>query len=128
MKKDEIEFRAETNEEWADQVDNLADQVKMLALNLAISLARTKKESDELKELEPQFTQLINGSVEVIKEVTAALRAFRNEHLIEPPRGDEEHQLTRIEKSLNEIQVLSKRVLESINGIKKQKGQVDKYS
>ena len=62
-------------EQWCDQVNQLADQVKMLALNLAINLAKSKNEIEDLTVLEPEFTKLVNGSVEIVKEVTMILKA-----------------------------------------------------
>ena len=116
-----------TVENWGQQVDELADQVKMLALNLALNLARSKDEISELTVLEPEFTKLVNGSVDVIKEVTTILRAFRNEEKMVYSPNSGNLKLDRIETSLNEILTLSKNVLDSINKIKKQKDQVDKY-
>jgi methyl-accepting chemotaxis protein len=109
------------------QVNELADQVKTLALNLAINLARSKNEIQDLTKLEPEFTKLINGSVEVVKEVSAILKAFRNEDkMVYSPRSNSQ-KLDRIESSLNEILNLSKSVLKSIYEIKRQNRQVDKY-
>lgn len=111
----------------ADQVDYLADQVKMLALNLAINLAKAKNDVQELAFMENEFTRLINGSVEVIREVNGILRVFKNEDkmVFDPPSRS--GKLDRIEKSLNDIQDLSKNILEVISGIKQNRRQVDKY-
>lgn len=111
--------------DWLNQVDALADQVKMLALNLAISLAKSRKETRDLTFLEPEFTRLVNGSVEVIKEITAIMKAFRNEgKMVYIPRKNSDG-LDRIETALNEILSTSQKVLYTINEIKKRKGQVD---
>ena len=111
----------------ADQVDYLADQVKMLALNLAINLAKAKNDVQELAFMENEFTKLINGSVEVIREVSGILRVFRNEDkmVYDPPSRSD--RFDRIEKSLHDIHDLSQDILEVISGIKNNRGQVDKY-
>ena len=108
-------------------IDELANQVKMLALNLAISLAKAKNEAKELVYLEPDFTRLINGSVEVIKEISSILKAFRNEDKLVYSPPSQSDKLDRIETSLEEIYSLSQSVLKTIGDIKKRKGKVDNY-
>ncbi|MEP0828374.1 MAG: hypothetical protein HRF51_07605 [bacterium] len=113
--------------DWHLQIDELAGQVKVLALNLAISLAKAKNDLKELTVLEPEFTRLINGSVEVIKEITTMLKAFRNEEkmVYTPPSQNEK--VDRIEGSLNEILSLSQAILKTVGEIKKKRGMVDNY-
>ena len=66
----------------------------------------------------------INGSVEVVKEVSTILKAFKNEEkMVYSPKSDSRN-LDRIESALNEIHELSKNVLQSINEIKNQKKKV----
>ena len=110
------ESQPSPDQDWLDQTQDLADQVKLLALNLAINLARCKDEIKELTTLEPDFTKLINGSVNII----------RDEALIAPlPKPPEK--LDRIEVTLNEILELSGRVHDAIVEIKKRRGKVDNY-
>ena len=126
MKKNS-DKNVETFEEWISQIDNLADEVKMLALNLAINLAKTKQETKELSFMEPEFTKLVNGSVEVVREITGIMKAFRNEgSLVYSPKKDS-RSLDRIETTLNEIHQLSRKVLYTISEIKKSKAQVKNY-
>jgi len=127
MKKKHNEINEDVNPNLADQVDYLSDQVKMLALNLAINLAKAKQDVQELAFMENEFTKLINGSVEVIREVNGILKVFRNEDkmVYQPP--SQSGKLDRIEKSLNEISELSKNILEIISGIKQNRRKVDKY-
>lgn len=63
-----------------DEVDGLGEEVKTLALNLAIYLAKVKAEanSDAINRLEPDFIKLVNGTVRVVQEMTAILNAARN--------------------------------------------------
>jgi methyl-accepting chemotaxis protein len=109
------------------EIDELAGQVKVLALNLAISLAKAKNEAKELAFLEPDFTKLINGSVEVIREISSILKAFRNEDKLVYSPPSQSDKLDRIETSLGEIYSLSQSVLKTIGEIKKRKGKVDNY-
>ncbi len=65
-----------------DQVDELNEEVKVLALNLAIYLARAKGESDQLQRLEPDFIRLVNGAVKVVKELASVINAARNDEAL----------------------------------------------
>ena len=115
-----------SNEKWVDNVNSMAEQVRILALNLAINLAREKKNIKELTFLEPDFTKLIYGSVDVIKEISIILKAFQNEEkmIYAPPSSS--GKLDHIESSLNEILNLSQNVLEIITRIKEEGRKVDK--
>ncbi len=116
------------DEKWVDNVNSMAEQVRILALNLAINLAREKPNIKELTFLEPDFTKLIYGSVDVIKEISVILKAFQNEEkmIYAPPMSS--GKLDHIESSLNEILNLSRNVLEVITRIKEEGRKVDKNS
>jgi hypothetical protein len=62
------------------EVDYLSEEVKSLALNLAIFLARAKTQAgtSQLTQLEPEFIRLVNGTVRAVNEITAILNAARN--------------------------------------------------
>lgn len=60
------------------QVDELSEQVKNLALNMAIFLAKEKKETDRLGALEPDFMRLVNGTVKVVQDLAIIINAARN--------------------------------------------------
>ena len=93
----------DTDLEMLDQVDQLNEQVKALALNLALYLARVKGSSDELSRLEPEFMRLINGSVKVVQEVALIISAARNAEIMafDVPSGVSRSD--RIEIKLNSI-------------------------
>ena len=89
-----------------------------------------KASKDNVKELtflESDFTKLINGSVEVIKEITSIAKAFRNEAKMVYTPPNSSGNLDQIETTLNEISSLSQNVLRTISEIKKRKGHVDKF-
>ena len=79
------------NLEMISEVDSLNEEVKTLALNLAIYLARAKAKagSEKLNKLEPEFIRLVNGTVKVVQELTYILNAARNEEIMvyDPPSG-----------------------------------------
>ncbi len=63
-----------------EEVDNLSEEVRTLALNLAIYLAKVKSQtqSEKLNQMEPEFIKLVNGTVRVVQELTGILNAARN--------------------------------------------------
>ncbi len=61
-----------------EQVDGLSEEVKILALNLAIYLAKAKPHSGHLTRLEPDFIRLVNGTVKAVQEVSRIIQAARN--------------------------------------------------
>jgi hypothetical protein len=72
------ETRRKRDLDVIEQVDNLNEEVRTLALNLAIYLAKTKNESDEISRLEPDFIRLVNGTVRVVQDLTVIINAARN--------------------------------------------------
>jgi hypothetical protein len=66
--------------ELVEQVDYLGEEVRTLALNLAIYLAKVKAASrtEAINKMEPEFVKLVNGTVKVVQEMTLILNAARN--------------------------------------------------
>lgn len=64
--------------ELHSQVDKLNEEVKTLALNLAIHLAKVKKDSETLISLEPEFIRLVNGTIKAAQEISHVLKAASN--------------------------------------------------
>lgn len=100
-----LERKQQQELKLVEDVDNLGEEVRTLALNLAIYLARVKAEtrSEELNRMEPEFIRLVNGTVKVVQEMTLILNAARHAEKIiyEPPSGTVSHD--RIESKLRDI-------------------------
>lgn len=64
--------------EVIEQVDFLNEEIKCLALNVAIYLAKKKSKSRDLSRLEPEFVRLVNATVKVVQELTVLIGAARN--------------------------------------------------
>jgi hypothetical protein len=127
MTQKNISINERGHEDMIRQVENLTEQVKTLALNLALTLAREKKQIKDLTLLEPEFTKLVNGSVDVIREISEILRALQSDKIPDSSTTIEGKNLARIEASLNEILTLSQNVLKAVASIKNGKKKVDKY-
>ena len=65
-----------------DQVDAISEEVRLLALNLAIYLAKAKKGSEELNRLEPEFVSLVNGSIKAVREIGLIIDAARHDQAL----------------------------------------------
>lgn len=105
------------------QVRSLAEQVKLLALNMAIQLARSKDRVRDLTILEPDFTKLIHGSIEVIQQITGLLEYLQCRKSVDAVKDDG---LNQIEASLNGILSQSHDIQEAIEAIKDKRNKVDK--
>jgi hypothetical protein len=70
-------------------VDKLNEDVKQLALNLALYLAKVKKDSHTITRMEPQFIRLVNSTIKVVKEIAVIVRAAANTQnmVYNPPDG-----------------------------------------
>lgn len=88
---------------YIDHISNLNEEVKTLAINMAVYLAKIKSKSEEVSHLEPEFIKLINGTVKVVQEVTKIINAAQNKEKIifEIPSG--EITTDQIENKLNSI-------------------------
>ena len=73
-----MELDRQQNLDIIRQVDVLSEQVKELALQVAIYLAKAKGASEELHRLEPEFIKLVNGTVQVVQEIAIILNAANN--------------------------------------------------
>jgi sugar-specific transcriptional regulator TrmB len=68
----------EKSVELVEMVDALSDETKDLALNLALYLAKAKRSSETIRQMEPEFIRLVNSTVKVIQELTIVLNAAKN--------------------------------------------------
>ena len=89
--------------ELVNQVEELNEEAKSLALNLAIYLAKRKKNSEKLSIMEPDFIKLVNGTIKVVHEVTHIVNAAKNmeKMLYEIPSGSMEY--NQLEHKLRSI-------------------------
>jgi len=60
------------------QADALTEEVKALALHLAVYVAKVKAESSKVSRLEPEFMKLVNGTVKVVQELAILIRIAGN--------------------------------------------------
>jgi hypothetical protein len=99
------EARRRRRLELVEEVEALNEEVKTLALNLAIHLAKIRAggQSANLAQLEPQFIRLVNGAVKAVQDLAVILGAARNQEkmVYAPPNG--EHGSDRIEFGLRAV-------------------------
>lgn len=100
--------------ELIEYVENLNEEVKELALNLAIYLAKRNKDSAKLSKMEPEFIKLVNGAVKVGQELTIIINAAKNKESLvyDVPSG--KFQSDHLESKLNMILGQCKQILEEL--------------
>ncbi len=65
----------EQNNQLIETVDKLNENVKQMAVDLALYLAKAKKDSQIVNKMEPQFIQLVNTTIKVVQEIAVVVRA-----------------------------------------------------
>jgi hypothetical protein len=114
-------------ERFADEVEHLAEEVKLLSINLAIVLARVQGEHQALKSMEPEFTELIRRANDTSRQVTDVLEAFRSRMRLQYglPASSEivakRGAYDAIEARLNRVYDLSRDIIAKITTLKRQK-------
>ena len=102
------------NTSMIETVEALNEEVRTLAINLAIYLAKIKSDSSELTRLEPAFIKLVNGTVKVVQELTFIINAAKNmeKMIYEVPSGKMGND--QIETKLNGILKQCEQIITSI--------------
>jgi hypothetical protein len=109
-----------------DDIKYLAGEVKLLAINLAIALAKIQRRNKVLGRLEPQFTQLIKKANDTSLQVTAALKNYERDERMQfgLPASSEiiekRGAYDGIEAKLNHVFDISQKILEILENIKRQ--------
>jgi hypothetical protein len=67
--------------ELIDRVESLNEEVRVLALNLAIYLAKVRDDSNQLRRMEHEFIRLVNGTVKVVQQLAGVIGAARKAEL-----------------------------------------------
>lgn len=126
MTKSDKQPRDDSAEQFAAEVEHLAEEVKLLSINLAITLARVQSDNRGLKDLEPDFTELIRRANDTSRQVTDVLRAFRNQlrfHYGLPASSEivaKRGAYDAIEARLNRVHELSRDIIAKITNLKSQ--------
>lgn len=113
-------------EQFAAEVEHLAEEVKLLSINLAITLARVQTDHRALKEMEPEFTELIRRANDTSRQVTDVLQAFQNRMRFQYglPASSEivakRGAYDAIEARLNRVYELSQDIISKLTNLKRQ--------
>jgi hypothetical protein len=97
-----------------EKADQLNEEVKTLALNLAIYLAKKSKDSEDLSRLEPDFIRLVNGTVKVVQELAVIINAARNQETIAWDAANLKGREDLLEMRLRSILEQCGRILQSL--------------
>lgn len=113
-------------EAFANEVEALAEEVKLLAINLAIAMAKVQNRNRALKDMEEQFTDLIRRANDTSRQVAEVLQAFRSKvrYQVALPASTEivnkRGAYDVVEARLNYIYDLSRDIIDKIVSLKRQ--------
>lgn len=111
------------------EVEYLAGETKLLAMNLAIALARIKDRQKVLRDLDPEFTELIKRANDSAGQVDDVLQAFQNQKkmIYSLPASskiiERRGAYDKIEASLQYVYALSRQIIESIRQLQQSQKQ-----
>ena len=93
----------------ASEVEDLNEQVRLLAINLAAFLAREKDSKNRFAAMEPDFHRLVSGLVTLVSEVSHVISATQHApsqgSVLEPDTGNSmKLQLSSLRALCHEIQ------------------------
>ncbi len=78
--------------ELVTEVEQLNDELRSMALSLALYLAKAKSDGhdEQFAHLEPELIRLVNAAVAIVREVSALLQAAKNMEALayDEPSGD----------------------------------------
>ena len=86
-----------------DKVDYLNDEIKTLALNLAIYLSKAKSKSEDISRMEPEFVKLVNSTVKVAQELAQIIKAAQNKEQADSEKPIRFKDIAQLESKLKEI-------------------------
>ncbi len=110
----------------AQETDELAEEVKLLAINLAITLARAQSHEKTLRDLEPKFSELIHKANEASHQISLILQGIQNQKKMIFDSPDAANEVVResiynnMETSLNHVHRLSESIVRTITVLKRQ--------
>ena len=126
MKTNNNKYDSTGPDDLAQQVHRLAEDIKLQSINLAIMLAKAKKEQRGLRELDPQFGELISTINKTARRIDDILKAFQGSKkmICSLPASSEiiarRGAYDEIEATLNYIFELSQDLIGTINEVKQQ--------
>jgi hypothetical protein len=112
----------------ADEVNRLAEEVRLLSINLAIALAKAQGQERTLQSLGPQFSELIKKAHDTSRQVMDILNAYQSRgRLVGTLPGSSETierrgGYDRIEATLNYVYQLSEQINTVISAIQRRQG------
>ncbi|MFH1701033.1 MAG: hypothetical protein ABIE07_10645 [Candidatus Zixiibacteriota bacterium] len=127
MELNNNKFSTDILKHLAEEVETLADDVKLHALNLAVAVARVQNKEATLKEMQTQFTELMAQSNQSSARVKEVLESFRSERalLLSLPSSsdiiEKRGAYDKIESSLINVYNLSQEIMDTLTKLKRQR-------
>lgn len=96
------------------KVEHLNEEVKSLALNMAIYLAKIKKDSKTISSMEPEFIRLVNSTVKVVQDLTVIIEAAKNTNNGNSVSSSTYKMTVHLESKLNSIVTQCQEIIETL--------------
>jgi len=96
------------------KVEHLNEEVKSLALNMAIYLAKIKKDSKTISSMEPEFIRLVNSTVKVVQDLTVIIEAAKNPNNGNSVGSSTYKMTEHLESKLNSIVAQCQEIIETL--------------
>ena len=107
-------------EDIARQAETLASEVRLLAVNLAVMVAKIQRRQKNIRDLEPQFADLIKKANDTAQQVSNVVMAYHNQQkmICALPASSEVIAIRgaydKIEATLNSVYELSCHIQETL--------------
>lgn len=109
----------------AEEVNRLAEEVRLLSINLAIAVARTQGKEQTIQTLGPQFSELIKKAHDTSRQVMDILHAYQSRgHMVSGLPGssapiERNGGYDRVETTLIQVAQLSEQIKTVIAAIQR---------
>ncbi|MEK7775382.1 MAG: hypothetical protein AAB305_05815 [Candidatus Zixiibacteriota bacterium] len=102
------------NPDLAREVEELNEQVRLLAINLAAFLAREKDTKNRFATMEPDFHRLVSGLVSLVSDASRVIEASHHAPVASPQAGAEASR--SMEQQLSALRTLCRDIQRRLDG------------
>ena len=104
------------NPDLAREVEELNEQVRLLAINLAAFLAREKDTKNRFATMEPDFHRLVSGLVSLVGDASRVIEASQHAPMVSSSAGTEASR--SMEKQLSDLRALCRDIQKRLDSEK----------
>ena len=107
------------------RVENVSEEIQLLALNIAVAAAKMAQKKDPGLEVHHKLSSLVNQTTQAVREMNKIVKAAKSEGVVDHGsmnNGDDSYDhgfIENIEPSLNGIIADSERITTLLHALKK---------